>query len=76
MERLADVEQRKAALSVDSERYLATHPQLQQMIHDFVTAVLASKPSNPCLFARDYFARFDPDNKEAKPEESETQAKE
>jgi hypothetical protein len=68
MDRIADEEARRAAASTDANQYIAKHPQLGQLLHDFTTAVLASRPASIHAFARDYFAQFIP------PEEDEAAA--
>jgi hypothetical protein len=60
MDRIADEESRRAAASADAQRYIAKHPQLGQLLHDFSTAVLAARPASVHRFARDYFAAFRP----------------
>ncbi len=41
-----------------SRQYLKEHPELTQMLQDFMTAVLAEKPPNAREYASKYFERF------------------
>ncbi|GAB5358784.1 hypothetical protein AAMO2058_000488400 [Amorphochlora amoebiformis] len=59
LEDQATYERAQVKAKRDAEWYIATHPELSQMIQDFTTAVIAVKPENIREFAKDYFKRFD-----------------
>mmetsp|Transcript_29976 Transcript_29976/g.48433 ORF Transcript_29976/g.48433 Transcript_29976/m.48433 type:complete len:264 (+) Transcript_29976:76-867(+) len=52
------MEDRKEALLKESHLYLESHPELRQILNDFVSACLIHKPKDVVGFARDYFASF------------------
>lgn len=42
-------------LKTSHNAYLSMHPEIRQMMNDFMAAVLANKPDNVREYARDYF---------------------
>lgn len=40
--------------------YLEKHPELQQILNDFISEVLLEKPDDPIEFSREYFSKFNP----------------
>jgi len=71
MDRIAAEESARAAASADAQRYIAAHPYLGQLLHDFTTAVLATRPESVHRFARDYFAAFQRPDELLEPEADE-----
>lgn len=51
----------KDKLLAEQHAYLETHPEIKQILHDFVTACLLHKPQDIKTFARSHFAQFLPD---------------
>ena len=47
---------REAALKEEHEAYLARHPEIQQLLGDFISAALAEQPADLFAFARQHFA--------------------
>lgn len=41
-------------------KYIEKHPELQQLLNDFVSEVLLEKPDDPIAFSREYFSKFNP----------------
>jgi hypothetical protein len=39
-------------------QYIKVHPELKQIIQDFITAVVSEKPDIPLDFAREYFEKM------------------
>ncbi len=76
MERIADEEARRATAAADAKSYIAKHPQLSQLLHDFTTAVLASRPVSVHAFARDYFSAFVPSEEEEAAADADAQGEE
>jgi hypothetical protein len=58
MERNADFAQRKIELNQVYQAYLLQHPELKQMLHDFVSSVLAIQPDNLKQYAKTYFQKM------------------
>mmetsp|Transcript_23679 Transcript_23679/g.41950 ORF Transcript_23679/g.41950 Transcript_23679/m.41950 type:complete len:266 (-) Transcript_23679:23-820(-) len=55
---MAVVEQRKQELEDNHSDYLREHPELQDLLNDFLSSVLLSKPENIFTYAREYFSKF------------------
>lgn len=51
---------RAEELKEQHSKYIEKHPELQQLLNDFVSEVLLEKPSDPISFAREYFSKFNP----------------
>lgn len=51
---------RTEELKDQHNKYIEKHPELQQLLNDFVSEVLLEKPENPITFAREYFSKFNP----------------
>jgi guanylate kinase len=51
---------RTEELKDQHSKYLEKHPELQQLLNDFVSEVLLDKPEDPITFAREYFSKFNP----------------
>jgi len=56
----------KKALSFSNEKYLRDHPELDEMIHDFLVGVLEAKPHDLVDFAVQYFAKPAPHDDKGK----------
>lgn len=50
--------EKRAQLLRENERYVAAHPELAQLLHDFVQAALVVKPSDLTTFAAQHFAVY------------------
>lgn len=48
----------QTAALLANEQYMRQHPELQLLMHDFVTATLAVKPAHVEAFAKEYFAQL------------------
>lgn len=57
----AIIEERKDELQGFHDQFIQHHPELQQILNDFVTEVLLHKPQDTISFARDYFSKYNPD---------------
>ena len=53
------------AITKEHNEYLQKHPEIQQILNDFVSAALVEKPDDVFYFARKHFAADPP--KEAAP---------
>lgn len=55
---LAIVELRKQELEERHSEYLREHPELQDLLNDFLSSVLLNKPENIFNYSREYFSKF------------------
>ncbi|CAD7923871.1 unnamed protein product [Amoebophrya sp. A120] len=63
----AYVKVREGALKEEYYKYVDTHPELQQVLTDFLTALVVHAPEDVYAFAAQYFAPFkDLDDDESK----------
>eukprot|EP00698_Gefionella_okellyi_P021176 TRINITY_DN6790_c0_g1_i1.p1 TRINITY_DN6790_c0_g1~~TRINITY_DN6790_c0_g1_i1.p1 ORF type:complete len:266 (-),score=59.21 TRINITY_DN6790_c0_g1_i1:121-918(-) len=53
-----DFTEKKAQYKKEHESYLQDHPELKQILNDFVADCLLRKPEDVFVHARDYFAAF------------------
>ena len=51
---------RTEELKDQHSQYIEKHPELQQLLNDFVSEVLLEKPEDPIAFSREYFSKFNP----------------
>jgi guanylate kinase len=51
---------RTEELKTQHSHYIEKHPELQQILNDFLSEVLLEKPSDPIAFSREYFSKFNP----------------
>ena len=51
---------RAEELKEQHNKFLEKHPELQQLLNDFVSEVLLEKPEDPIVFSREYFSKFNP----------------
>ena len=49
---------RMSEVQLTDEQWLAEHPEVRSVLHDFTTAVLADKPSDVLAYAKEHFARY------------------
>ena len=49
------------ARAVQQRAYMSTHPEIRQVLHDFVCSCLTLKPTDVRQHARTFFAQFLPD---------------
>eukprot|EP00391_Amoebophrya_sp_Ameob2_P011785 CAMPEP_0178996808 /NCGR_PEP_ID=MMETSP0795-20121207/8577_1 /TAXON_ID=88552 /ORGANISM="Amoebophrya sp., Strain Ameob2" /LENGTH=73 /DNA_ID=CAMNT_0020689245 /DNA_START=87 /DNA_END=308 /DNA_ORIENTATION=+ len=52
------VKVREGALRDEYYKYLDSHPELQQILTDFLTALVVHTPDDVYAFAAEYFAAF------------------
>lgn len=52
--------EKRAQLAAEHQRYVAAHPELAQLLHDFVQAALVVKPVDVPAFAAQHFAAYRP----------------
>lgn len=56
IEERSNVEERKLTILQDYQQYMEDHPELRQVLNDFICAVLTEKPKNMYKFARYWFS--------------------
>ncbi|KAA6396336.1 MAG: hypothetical protein EZS28_008140 [Streblomastix strix] len=61
----AQLEERSATMSEDYRRYVAEHPEIKQILSDFLCDVLTNKPEDVFQYGRDYFEAISKAYKEA-----------
>lgn len=49
----------KSKVSSEHKEYLSSHPEIRQLLTDFMLKVLLTKPTNTYEFARSYFSYFE-----------------
>jgi hypothetical protein len=52
--------ERKAELKAEHEGYLRAHPEVPQLLNDFVSSCLVQQPNDVFEFAREYFSTVQP----------------
>lgn len=57
---IAALNSRKVALKAGHTSYLASHPEVKNMLNDFLSQVLLSRPDDVFSFAADHFAELSP----------------
>jgi hypothetical protein len=50
--------ERRAEDKAHTTEYVKRHPEIQQLLHDFVAAVLEEKPADVSAFAAQFFRRY------------------
>ncbi|KAJ3343370.1 Proprotein convertase subtilisin/kexin type 7 [Gonapodya sp. JEL0774] len=55
MERISEYNEKKSLLVSENERYLEEHPELQDIISDYLQFILLKKPVDVYSFTQDYF---------------------
>ncbi len=63
----AEYEERRLELESQHEDYLQRHPELRNLLNDFMTSVLLHQPRDIFLFSRDFFSVFNPEPDYFKP---------
>ena len=56
----AIVRERRKALLAQYDAYLSRHPDLTEILHDFLSDLLVHQPEDVFAFAREYFSRIGP----------------
>lgn len=51
---------RKAEIKAEHEAYLREHPEVPQLLNDFLSSCLVRQPADVFEFARDYFSTVAP----------------
>ena len=64
---LAYLATRKDQLNKSHNEYIEKHPEMREILNDFLSAVLLSKPDDVYLFAKEYFHPFNPTPIKEKP---------
>ena len=64
---LAYLSTRKDELMESHVQYIAEHPEIRQVLNDFLSSVLLSKPDDVFVFAKEYFHPFNPTPLKNKP---------
>eukprot|EP00164_Ancoracysta_twista_P012317 GFYU01019307.1.p1 GENE.GFYU01019307.1~~GFYU01019307.1.p1 ORF type:complete len:272 (+),score=78.17 GFYU01019307.1:18-833(+) len=59
-EQLSQLSDRKVAIEEDHKKYIEGHPEIQQLLSDFMSSVLVDKPEDPFEYAYDYFDNMMP----------------
>ena len=54
----------KQSIQKDYAEYIGKHPEIRQLMNDYMSSLLLHKPENVYKFTRDYFAFFNKDAKE------------
>jgi hypothetical protein len=49
---------RMSEVQLDDEAWMAAHPEVRSVLHDFLTAVLADKPADVVAYAKQHFSRY------------------
>lgn len=64
---LAYLSTRKQKLIDSHESYISQHPEMREILNDFLSSVLLNKPDDVYLFAKEYFHPFNPTPVKDKP---------
>lgn len=64
---LAYLSTRKQKLIDSHSEYIAKHPEMREILNDFLSSVLLNKPDDVYLFAKEYFHPFNPTPVKDKP---------
>ena len=64
---LAYLSTRKDQLIESHGDYIASHPEIREVLNDFISSVLLHKPDNVFVYAKEYFHPFNPQPKQMKP---------
>mmetsp|Transcript_21029 Transcript_21029/g.46791 ORF Transcript_21029/g.46791 Transcript_21029/m.46791 type:complete len:95 (-) Transcript_21029:124-408(-) len=70
LEQQEKLEKREEALKREHADYLEKHPELRQVLNDFMSSVLLHRPDQVFEFAREYFSAF----KQGEAQEAATEA--
>jgi len=58
---------RKSKLIESHEEYISKHPEMREILNDFLSSVLLNKPDDVYLFSKEYFHPFNPTPVKDKP---------
>ena len=64
---LAYLSNRKTALIESHEEYIMGHPEIREVLNDFLSSVLLAKPDDVFVYAKEYFHPFNPTPLRGKP---------
>lgn len=64
---LAYLSTRKDELMTQHDEYIADHPEIREVLNDFLSSVLLSKPNDVFVYAKEYFHPFNPTPLKNKP---------
>lgn len=53
----------KEEIKLEHIEYIKTHPELKEILNDFITSLLLEKPENIYVYARKYFSFFNVNKK-------------
>ena len=58
---------RKEELIISHEKYIHKHPEIREVLNDFLSSVLLHKPDDVYVYAKEYFHPFNPTPLRGKP---------
>lgn len=64
---LAYLSVRKDELIETHEEYIMSHPEIREVVNDFLSSVLLKKPDDVYVYAKEYFHPFNPTPLRGKP---------
>jgi len=64
---LAYLSVRKDELIQSHSEYIEIHPEIREVMNDFISSVLLHKPDNVFVYAKEYFHPFNPTPMQSKP---------
>ena len=64
---LAYLSVRKEELIISHEKYILKHPEIREVLNDFLSSVLLHKPDDVYVYAKEYFHPFNPTPLRGKP---------
>ncbi len=57
-EEISQLNERKTAISKEHDAWVRDHPEIKELLGDFMTRVLLEKPKDVRAFAAEHFAAF------------------
>lgn len=64
---LAYLSVRKDELIESHDEYILSHPEIREVLNDFLSSVLLKKPDDVYVYAKEYFHPFNPTPMRGKP---------
>jgi len=64
---LAYLSVRKDELIESHDEYIISHPEIREVLNDFLSSVLLKKPDDVYVYAKEYFHPFNPTPMRGKP---------
>lgn len=64
---LAYLSTRKNDLIESHQEYIMSHPEIREVLNDFLSSVLLHKPDDVFVYAKEYFHPFNPTPQRGKP---------